>query len=370
MSSSHGPSLPRQGRPLSATAGLFLTLLAACTWTPAASACAAISFSQVPVVNADQSVILIWDPATRTEHFIRKATFKSAGDELGFIVPTPTQPVLAESSDEVFDYLRKLTAPEIKHQLRLPSVGIGCGMVSAPPPTLSSVQVLEEKEVAGYKAAVLQAGVAGDLVTWLRDNGYAYSPAMEAWARPYIDRGWKFTALKLAKSEQGKKDQTLTAGTLRITFQTDEPLFPYREPDSAAYATSLGASRRLLRIYFLAEARYEGRLRVPKSPWTGNAVWANKLKPAERLKTLELLKLLPITGPATWWLTEFEDNWPYAQAPSDLFFSRAASQRTLQRDPIVVQATSPWPGDATLFALAAVVVGPPLLRRIRRRTAV
>ena len=44
---------------------------------------------QVPVVNADQSVILIWDAATRTEHFIRKASFKSAGDELGFVVPTP-----------------------------------------------------------------------------------------------------------------------------------------------------------------------------------------------------------------------------------------------------------------------------------------
>ena len=370
MSTSHRKSLAQRWRPLSGTTGLFLTMLAACTWTPAASACAAISFLQVPVVNADQSVILIWDSATRTEHFIRKASFQSAGDELGFIVPTPTQPNLEESSDEAFDYLRKLTAPEIKQQLHLPCVGIGCGMVAAPAPTLSSVQVLAEKEVAGYKAAVLKAGVAGDLVTWLRDNGYANSPAMEAWAKPYIDKGWKFTALKLAKSEKGKNDQTLTADTLRITFQTDEPLFPYREPDSTEYARSLGANRRLLRIYFLADARYEGQLRFTKSQWTGNAVWANKLKPAERLQTLKMLKLPTTTGPSTWWLTEFEDNWPYERAPSDLYFSRDCNQRTLRRDPIVARATVPWSGDVTLFALAAVVVGPPLLRRIRRRRTV
>jgi hypothetical protein len=325
---------------------------------------------RVPVVNADQSVILIWDAATRTEHFIRKASFKSAGDELGFIVPTPTQPELEESGDEAFDYLRELTAPEVKYQLRLPSVGIGCGMISAPPPALSRVQVLAEKEVAGYKAAVLKAGVAGDLVAWLRDNGYAYSPAMEAWAQPYIDKGWKFTALKLARSEGGKDDRTLTAGTLRITFRTDEPLFPYREPDSAEYARSLGAGRRLLRVYFLADARYEGQLRFTKSQWTGKAVWANKLKPAERHQALELLKLPTTTGPSTWWLTEFEDYWPYEKAPSDLYFSRDSSQRTLKRDPIVAQATYPWPGDITLFALAAAVVTPPLLRRVRRGPAV
>jgi hypothetical protein len=369
MSTLHGPALARRLPPFSAIAGILLTMVALGTGTSAASACAAISFSQVPVVNADQSVILIWDAATHTEHFIRKASFKSAGDELGFIVPTPTQPDLEECSDAAFDYLRKLTAPEIKHQWHLPRVGIGCGMDAAPGSTLSSVQVLEEKEVAGYQAAVLKAGVAGDLVSWLKDNGFAYSPAMEAWAKPYIEQGWKFTALKLAKSKLGKNDKALTAGTLRITFKTEEPLFPYREPDSTEYARRLGTRRRLLRIYFLADARYEGDLRFTKSHWTGKAVWANPLKPAERLKTLELLKLPASTGPLTWWLTEFEDYWPYQEAPSDIYFARAFNQETLKREPIVALAPCPWPGDVTVYALAAVLVGPPVIRRMRRGKA-
>src|SRR6266571_4605352 len=68
----------------------------------------------VPVVNADQSVIILWDAATGTEHFIRKASFKSDADDFGFLVPTPAQPELSESGNEAFPYLLELTKPEIK----------------------------------------------------------------------------------------------------------------------------------------------------------------------------------------------------------------------------------------------------------------
>jgi hypothetical protein len=346
---------------------LFVAMAALVKSPPTVSACAAISFYQVPVVNADQSVIIIWDAATNTEHFIRKASFKSAGEELGFIVPTPSQPELEESRDEAFDYLHKLTAPEVKHRFKLECPGITCAASPMEAGASLSVEVLQQKEVAGYKAAVLKAGVASDLVTWLKENGYAYSEAMEEWAKPYIEKGWKFTALKLAKSADGKNDKNLTAGTLRISFKTDEPLFPYREPDSAKYAEQLGAKQRLLRIYFIAEARYEGWLTAKGIPsWTGNVVWANKIKAPDRLAILDLLKLPKTTEPADWWLTEFEDNWPYKKACWDLYFSRAYNQETVKRKPIVAQGKLPWPGDVTIFALAITLVGPPVVWRIRR----
>ena len=60
---------------------------------------------------------------------------------------------------------------------------------------------------------------------------------------------------------------------LRISFKTERPLFPYREPDPKAFAQSLGAKERLLRIYFLAEARYRGEL-TKEVPWTGRVAWA------------------------------------------------------------------------------------------------
>jgi hypothetical protein len=320
-----------------------------------------------PVVNADQTVIILWDAATKTEHFIRRASFKSDADDFGFLVPTPAQPVLSESGDAAFPLLQKLTEPE-KQKVRRPSGGMGCGCAASKAPGLAApqaVRVLEEKVVAGFKAVVLEASSANALVNWLKDNGYAFSPAVEAWAKPYIESGWKITALKVAKSEDDKDKKSVAASALRMSFKTDRPLFPYREPDPKGSAEALDAKRRLLRIYFLAEARYQGEL-TKETPWTGRVAWAGKLSAEERKRTLELLRLPETTGPAEWWLTEFEDDWPYRVAPADVYFSRAADQGTVKRPPIVEYISSSWPTDVMVYALAAVVVVPPLLRRTLR----
>jgi hypothetical protein len=337
-------------------------------WPWPAPACAPCPPSGKPVVNADQTVIILWDAAAKTQHFIRKASFQSDADDFGFLVPSPAQPELSESGNDAFPYLQRLTEPERKKVPR-PSGGIGCGCSAAPglsnARVAAEVRVLDEKLVAGFKATVLEASSAKALVRWLADNGYAFSPEAEAWARPYVEAGWNFTALKVAKPEDGKTNKGVAASALRMSFKTDRPLFPYREPDPTTAAKALGARQRLLRIYFLAEARYEGEL-TKEVPWTGKVAWANRLSAEDRRRVLELLKLPETTGPAEWWLTEFEDTWPYRAAPADVYFRRAADQGTVKRPPIVEYAASGWPTDVTAFALAAALVAPPLLRRARR----
>jgi len=59
-------------------------------------------------VNADQTVVIIWDAARKMQHFIRKASFKSDTDDFGFLIPTPAQPELEESGNEAFPYLSGL----------------------------------------------------------------------------------------------------------------------------------------------------------------------------------------------------------------------------------------------------------------------
>jgi hypothetical protein len=330
----------------------------------------------MPVVNADQTVIIIWDAATKTQHFIRKASFRSEADDFGFLVPTPSQPMLDESGNEAFPFLYEQTKPEIITQV-VPRGGMGCGCSKGKdkPPAAdgkdkgkeeSPVYVLEEKLVAGFKAQVLETKSANALVNWLKENGYAFSPEVEAWAKPYVENGWLITALKVAKEKDQKKSKSVAASALRMTFQTDRPLFPYREPDPKDYTQALGVNKRLLRIYFLAEARYEGEL-TQETPWTGKVAWANPLSPEVRKKTLELLKLPEATGPAEWWLTEFEDEWPYRVAPADVYFSRSADQSGVKRLPVIRYVASPWPKDAAVYVVAAVVVLPLLFRLFRRR---
>ena len=194
-------------------------------------------------------------------------------------MPTPTQPELHESGDAAFPFLKKLTEPQTQ-KVRRPSAGIHCGCADEPIDDArvksTSVVVLEEKLVAGFKAVVLDAESSTALVEWLNDHDYAFSPEVESWAKPYVDAGWKITALKVARDDAGAQDTSVAASSLRLTFKTDRPLFPYREPDSRTPAQALRARHRLLRIYFLAEARYEGEL-TKEVAWTGNVAWANSV---------------------------------------------------------------------------------------------
>ena len=350
---------------------LFLLLGAfgiQCLPTISVRACCPAPPSGKRVINADQTVILLWDAATKTQHFIRKASSKSESADFGFLVPTPAQPELNESGNEAFPYLQKLTEPEVR-KVSSSSGGMSCSC-SEPPPikksTKSVVRVLQEKLVAGFKAVVLEADSATALVDWLKKNGYAYSPEIEAWAKPYVASGWKITALKLAKGDDEQTDQNVTASALRITFKTDRPLFPYREPDSTKSATALGVNQRLLRIYFLADARYGGEL-TKESPWTGKVAWAGQLSAENLNQVCEMLKLEKVAEATNWWLTEFEDPWPYQVAPADLYFARDASQNPIKRPPIVEYVAAPSPRDLSVYALAGVLLVPPLWRRIRRR---
>ena len=111
---------------------------------------------------------------------------------------------------------------------------------------------------------------------------------------------------------------------------------------------------------------------TPEQPWTGRAAWAGRIPPADRERALDLLKLPDVDRRAEWWLTEFEDDWPYRAAPADVYFSRAADQSAIERPPIVQYATAePFGGaEAAPYALAVAVFGvfPRLRRSIGRRS--
>ncbi len=330
-------------------------------------ACCPAPPSGKQVLNADQTVVILWDAARKQQHFIRQASFKSEADEFGFLIPSPSTPELNESGNEAFPFLENLTKPEVKHRPR-PMQGISCGCSAMPKSgeTLA-VNVLLEKQVAGFHAVVLDASSASGLTVWLKEHDYAYSPQVEAWAKPYVDKGWKITALKVAKRADEKQDKTVNAAALRMSFVTDVPLFPYREPD---YGTEVAKSNplRMLRVFFLADGRYQGSL-GPEAQWTGKPVWADKLGAGDRSQVLKLLGLGDAVGPTEMHLTEFEDFWPYRKAPGDLTFAMAVDQTPLKRDPIIqyTAAASALPADATAYLLVALVFGPPLWRRLRGR---
>ena len=326
------------------------------------------------VVNADQTVILIWNPDTQTQHFIRKASFKSDARDVGFIVPTPAEPELAESDNKAFSSLAAFTAPKVKSQPRPKQrSGFGCILSDSRSGTVTtSVQVLQEKEVAGFNAVVLEAESADALSEWLTKHGYEFSPEIAAWAEPYVEQGWKFTALKVADEKADATNDpnatpapvSLNAPALRISFKTDRPLFPYREPEMTAHAEKLAAQDRLLRIYFLSNQRYEGEL-TKDSRWTGKVVWSKSLSD-DQCRSLHQQLALPEKQVSLWWLTEFEDRWPYRPAPADLYFAASSDHTLVERPAQVAQAEGQGSVDVMPMVILAALVMPVWWTRARR----
>jgi hypothetical protein len=82
-----------------------------------------------------------------------------------------------------------------------------------------------------------------------------------------------------------------------------------------------------------------------------------------RTHLLTQLQLPAETGPAEFYLTEFEDRWPYKVAPADVYFAAAKDQQDVRRpDVYVYQENS---GDISVAILFAVACVPLLLRRKR-----
>src|SRR5436309_2687127 len=81
-----------------------------------ADGCAAIGRADEPPIRiAQESAIIIWDPVKKVEHFIRHATFDTKSPDFGFLVPTPTMPIvpLGEVGNAAFNVMSVWTRPKI-----------------------------------------------------------------------------------------------------------------------------------------------------------------------------------------------------------------------------------------------------------------
>ena len=285
-------------------------------------ACAPAPHEGELVHIAEESAIILWDAATKTQHFIRSAAFQTDAKDFGFLVPTPSVPELAEADDSAFRHLDRITDPP---ELR---VAVTAAAKAEPPKAAEpQVVVVATAKVAGMDAAVLAANDAGALDRWLKAHGYASSPPLMEWAKVYVDRNWYITAFKI--SAGAERARRLEAGAVRMSFRTEQPFFPYREPQQTARAT-IPPSARLLKVYFIGDGRYDGVLESSVA-WAGKPAWSGALTAAQRAELMRHLRMPADAAAKATWLTLFRD-FSDPRPGADLNFMAAASQSELRPD--------------------------------------
>jgi hypothetical protein len=330
----------------------------------ASLACAPAPRMGEAVDIAEESAIIIWDAAAKTQHFIRRATFETRSKDFGFLVPTPTVPELKEANDDAFSLLERLTAPP-RFEMAASAEKKAVAKAEAP-----RVEVVAKVKVAGYDAAVLKANDAGALDAWLKNHGYHSSPELIDWYKPYVAGNWIITAFKIDAGADGRVE----GSAVRMSFKTEQPFFPYREPATKAAAAS---APRMLVVYYLGDARPEGRV-GNTGAWPGRTAWSGAIQVSDKDRLLNLLKLPLTTAPGAYRLTRFTDGSSPRPGSDDLFFSAAADQSEVP-DPKVAKEMFEalmrerrrqqleeqlWIG-ATLLVLAGI--GLFLYRRSKRR---
>jgi|GEM_PF-503963 len=293
---------------------------------------------------ADETALIVYDSATQTEHFLRLAKFDGASADFGFFVPTPSQPELAEGSSDIFPMLAKLTEPVIVHRTIKQEPSFACGGVGASriPGSIDAmpagIRVIEKKRIGAFDAAVLKAEDARVLQDWLKENEYSTRPALEAWFGEYIRLGWFITAFKIA----GGTSMTPSVNTpVRISFKTDVPVYPYREPlDVQAHKDSWRP--RLLRLFVLSDARVAGSVGRDGKAFAGQTVWSKPVATNVIAPALATGKFPAMNR--DWHLTEFEDASAPRRDLDDVYFSKSSIQDLVERPPheIVTVETTYW----------------------------
>jgi Uncharacterized protein conserved in bacteria (DUF2330) len=262
-----------------AARALVVVLATACVLAvsapPVASACGGFFRSRttktVPSLQVEQ-VLILHDPETEQEHFIRELVFRDAKEPFGFVVPTPSQPTVAKVDTSPFVSLARTFPPEPPPPPAggggLAGIGKGSGAGAG---AGSSVTVLSRERIGSFTVFVLAATDAGALKKWLDDNQLATTPESDAWLAHYVKHGFYYAAFRYEMPAAKDAGATAKSETVRISFATPLPYYPYKEPEHATAPPKLD---RVLAVWLVSPARSvpvaaltEGTAASWKRPW-------------------------------------------------------------------------------------------------------
>ena len=256
----------------------------------------------------DQSSIIVWNPETKTEHFVRNAFFDSKAKDFGFVAATPSMPELSEANEHIFEVLDSLK-PQDERQVNSAAASTGA--------TTKSVEVLQMVDVGKYQAATIRSDDPAAMTAYLKQNGYATRPDSDEWIKFYTDMKWVFTAFKVRKGT----DNGSETGVIRMSFKTEEPFNPYYVP------TGNSGQGGTLKLYFVSNGTYSATVGHGKN-WNP-AVWHAGMDETVTNQLATSLKMPVAAIPINPTITYFEKQSWLEGAKDDLYFKKDNSMTTL-----------------------------------------
>jgi len=165
--------------------------------------------------------------------------------------------------------------------------------------------------VGPFTASILRSADAGALDRWLKVNGYKMKPDIARYLGPYTARHWFFVALKVTAEQS-----SVRSATLRVSFATKRPIYPYRTPVSQWG----GHDRRPLSLFFLSSFRPQASFVKDGRAWL-SPVCETEFDGVPLETLARQLKLRPDSLPGQAVLSLFRTEGGPADYTDDLLFS-------------------------------------------------
>ncbi len=171
--------------------------------------------------------------------------------EVAWLVPVPARPVDVQPGDpNLLPLLDAITAPKFYEVQRSSQwLKCGCGAGAQGNVVRDSTVTVHESGVAGIFAyTTLSAGKTDDLVDWLKNNRFAVPEGIGHAARPYVDEGWHWLAMKLRP--QATDDPNLVPHPISYRYESNRLVYPLIISQPSA------AKENEILLYVLASSRY------------------------------------------------------------------------------------------------------------------
>lgn len=329
-----------------AVIALSALLLAAQAAAPA-SACGCGGPAPEPGTQVDvdrETALVRWNGSV--EEILMQLDMRADTGETGLVVPTPTPAKVSSGDPATFVALEAQLVPETVVEWDWwGGISLGAG---AAPEGGSAPTVLDRVQLGPIEATTLAASDATGLTTWLDENGYALSPALEAELGPYIALGWSFVALKITSTA----DFDGALDPIRFSFATDSLVYPLRMSHAADTSQTV-------RLYVLGDHRVsitgtEGSLAItPATTWAGKTTDPSLVGLGAYLTAVDLYFADP---------TQITDDLAIVDAPNDdpiaptVYVTKVATVVGIPVGPLLV---------VSVLVLAVVIIGVARARRTR-----
>ena len=195
-----------------------------------------------PVSAPGQKAVIIRDGDTH-EILLLQTTYRGPSAGFAWVVPVPGLPErgdVFEANPEAFTMLDQQTRPEVRVRIEDPLgprgfgpfsvrskfTTVNAGLEDAESGSRPGVTVHDRMDVGDYDVSILSATGPGVLVDWLNRNGYSFPREAESIADDYVERGWKFVALRIRMQVQRQQTVLTDVSPLGIRFPAEELVYP------------------------------------------------------------------------------------------------------------------------------------------------